>query len=132
MSAILERVLVSFLTMKSTRADTDRAALSRHCCVRPPRDARSPRIYYYARSPPHPVRRLATSRSQQLFRETSEPPIVIWVTGTAQNGPSSRRHRRCSPGEASPTRRSWTRLSVADATYRVHYVLPRSSVNELD
>lgn len=32
----------------------------------------------------------SSSRSQQLFQETNEPPIVIWVMGTAQNGPSPR------------------------------------------
>lgn len=61
------RVLVSFLTMKSTRADTDRAALSRHCCVRPPRDARS--LAYIL------LRTLSPS-SRSAARDVSEPTAV--------------------------------------------------------
>lgn len=42
---------------------------------------------------PPPSHRSPSSRDQQLFQEASELPIIIWVMGTAQNGPLPRRDR---------------------------------------
>lgn len=56
-----------------------------------------------------------SSRDQQLFREASEPPIAIWVMGTAQNSPLSRRdrvaRRKCVGRNAIST----VRRSIRDA-----------------
>jgi len=68
-----------------------------HRCAEPPRGAGCSKAQRgkeaYAR---FPATAITLSRSQQLtqlFQETSELPIIIWVMGTAQNGPLPRQDR---------------------------------------
>lgn len=108
--------------MKSMRADTDRTALNRHCCVKPPRGARS--LAYILRALPPSSRPAA---------DVSEPTAV----------PRDERTPHCNLGHGYCAKwpiiagRSVADPAVLDAdVYRGHSVpgtlCALLSVNELD